>query len=246
MKKIIAVLIVFCITASLFALEEVRGVQTRKIKDGEHYDFEFTNENDFPVSVEVELYYGNNSYEGCRGIGVRNTKSFNLAARESYVWETKIHPNFACNGYVKYKAWKSDTGKKSKSQKNKKLIEEDDDEEYDEEDSENAGFAVSVAPRQKRRTDRERRLDKEEEEAEIARLEVERRRRDRERERERGKRNSDKLKKGIELVLEMCSEGKYNKAVKAIEKLSEIECNCEEDEKVLELKKELFKNGCPQ
>ena len=56
----------------------------------------------------------------------------------------------------------------------------------------------------------------------------------------------EKLKRARELILEMCSEGKYNAAIKAIVKVSEIKCNCEEDEKVLELKKELFENGCPQ
>ena len=234
MKKIIATFIVFCITTSLFALEEVRGVQTRVAKypategalflgdcnDIYGYDipssfagFELSNENEYSVWVEMELY--KKQYKESGKVvpeSVVNTKSITLKAKESYLWKVNIvaecldrdmdrHTNIRPTGdiqttkhiqnyFIKYKAYKADSGQndktpKNKSKKSKKLMEEDDEEEYDEEDSENAGFAVSVAPRQKRRPDRERRLDKEEEEAEIARLEAERRRRDRERDKER-------------------------------------------------------------
>lgn len=117
MKKIIAVLIVFCITASLFALEEVRGVQTKKIEarndDGSYggENFEFKNDNNFPVSVEAELYYGSWRSLDCRDNGLKDVKSFNLAASETYVWKTRISPSSRCNCYVKYKAWKLDDKK---------------------------------------------------------------------------------------------------------------------------------------
>ena len=84
------------------------------------------------------------------------------------------------------------------------------------------------------------------EEAELARLEKERERREAEKKKERAskkqslKNNSEKLERGRELVLEMCAQGKYNAAIKAIVKVSETKCECEEDAKVLALKTQLL------
>jgi len=84
------------------------------------------------------------------------------------------------------------------------------------------------------------------EEAELARLEKERERREAEKKKERAskkqslKNNAEKLERGRELVLEMCAQGKYNAAIKAIVKVSETKCECEEDAKVLALKTQLL------
>ena len=52
--------------------------------------------------------------------------------------------------------------------------------------------------------------------------------------------NGEKLSRARELVLQMCSEGKYNQAITAIVKVSELKCECEEDAKVLALKTQLL------
>ena len=52
--------------------------------------------------------------------------------------------------------------------------------------------------------------------------------------------NAGKLERARDLVLEMCSGGKYNKAIKAIIKVSKIKCECEEDAKILALKTQLL------
>jgi len=102
MKKLTALFIVLYITASLFALEEVRGVQTRKTKDSNYYDFEFVNENDFSVSVEAELYH--TCGKPARVVVLRDTKNFNLKIGETYRWKTDVY--YSCSPYVKYKAYK--------------------------------------------------------------------------------------------------------------------------------------------
>jgi len=96
----------------------------------------------------------------------------------------------------------------------------------------------------KRRIDAERKRREEERERES--LEKERARREQEKKRERmNKRrsleeNSEKLTRARELVLEMCAQGKYNVAIKAIVKVSKLKCECEEDAKVLALKTQLL------
>lgn len=96
--------------------------------------------------------------------------------------------------------------------------------------------------KQKLQEERERKA----EEAELARLEKERERREAEKKKERAskkqslKNNAEKLERGRELVLEMCAQGKYNAAIKAIVKVSETKCECEEDAKVLALKTQLL------
>ena len=142
MKKLTSLFIVLCITATLFALEEVRWVQTRVAKypatedaldrgyccdfynDKYHSKpssfagFELTNENGYPVWVEMELY---------RKQSVVETKNITLKAGESYLWKVnivaecqKIHnaPNIYPTGetcstthiqdyFIKYKAYKA-------------------------------------------------------------------------------------------------------------------------------------------
>ena len=98
----------------------------------------------------------------------------------------------------------------------------------------------------KKRLEEERR--RREEEEEIERLERERAKREAEKKKEQAskkqslKDNAKKLEKARELVLEMCSEGKYNAAIKAItsEKISNLKCECEEDAKILALKTQLL------
>ena len=51
----------------------------------------------------------------------------------------------------------------------------------------------------------------------------------------------EKFTKDRERVLEMYSKGQINDAIKTIAKISETECGCEEDEKILALKKQLLK-----
>ena len=98
----------------------------------------------------------------------------------------------------------------------------------------------------KKRLEEERK--RREEEEEIERLERERAKREAEKKKEMAskkqslKDNAKKLEKARELVLEMCSEGKYNAAIKAItsEKISNLKCECEEDAKILALKTQLL------
>ena len=98
----------------------------------------------------------------------------------------------------------------------------------------------------KKRERLEEERQRREEEAEIARLEKERARKEAEKKKEQAskkkslKDNAEKLERARELVLEMCAQGKYNAAIKAIVKVGEIKCECEEDAKVLALKTQLL------
>jgi hypothetical protein len=98
----------------------------------------------------------------------------------------------------------------------------------------------------KKRERLEEERQRREEEEEIARLEKERARRENEKKKEQAskkkslKDNAEKLERARELVLEMCAQGKYNAAIKAIGKVSEIKCECEEDAKILALKTQLL------
>lgn len=104
--------------------------------------------------------------------------------------------------------------------------------------------------RRQKELERKQRIEEErkrrDEEAERERLEKERERREEEKKREQESKkqtlmdNAEKLSRARELVLEMCSQGKYNVAIKAIVKVSEIKCECEEDAKVLALKTQLL------
>ena len=98
----------------------------------------------------------------------------------------------------------------------------------------------------KKRERMEEERQRREEEEEIARLEKERARKEAEKKKEQAskkkslKDNAEKLERARELVLDMCSQGKYNAAIKAIVKVGEIKCECEEDAKVLALKTQLL------
>ena len=160
MKKIIVAFIVFCITVNLFALEEVRGVQTRSVlyeyeeKDGlfdkktiihgideewsstsyniyEFKGFELKNDNDFTVSIEIQLFEnqyvisvlgGNIPMAVVVPEHIIDTKNINLEPGEIYVWKTRILASYYYGGdkddlrtssainqyFIKYKAYKID------------------------------------------------------------------------------------------------------------------------------------------
>ena len=130
MKKIMALLTILMCFAStnVFAqLKEVRGVQTRVVeyrndRGVDMHGFEFKNENNYPVWVEAELWIYPYSYGGYYDNeakveeSVRDTKSFTLYARETYVWKcgntTYNAPGVNHDGYkkyyVKYKAYKAE------------------------------------------------------------------------------------------------------------------------------------------
>ena len=104
MKRIIVLFIVFCIAGSLFALEEVRGIQTRLSKydcDSCCYGFELTNENQYSVWVETELYYKND-----RNDRVSDTKNITLKPGETYLWKNDLGCSSYYKYYIKYKAYK--------------------------------------------------------------------------------------------------------------------------------------------
>ncbi len=142
-------------------------------------------------------------------------------------------------------------GKKSKNDKEvdkrtKKLEEERKKRERELERQREEEERLEKERRKKQRMEEER--QRREEEEEIARLEKERARRESEKKKEQAskkqslKDNAKKLEKARELVLEMCTEGKYNAAIKAItsEKVSNLRCECEEDAKILALKTQLL------
>lgn len=140
-------------------------------------------------------------------------------------------------------------GKKSKNDKEvdkrtKKLEEERKkrERELERQREEEARLEKERKKRERLEEERQRR----EEEAEIARLEKERARKEAEKKKEQAskkkslKDNAEKLERARELVLDMCAQGKYNAAIKAIVKVGEIKCECEEDAKVLALKTQLL------
>jgi len=110
----------------------------------------------------------------------------------------------------------------------------------------------------KRELDEERRRKKEEarrrkkederrrRKAEKKRLERERERREEARRKKAEKKkvslekNAENLEKARKIVLRMCSDGKYKKAINAIMKVEKVKCECEEDAKVLALKTQLL------
>ena len=126
MKKIMAVLTVLMCFASMSAfaqLKEVRGVQTRVVEyhsdrdichNYERHGFEFKNENNYTVWVEMELWTnGYNQYDGRRDSGTYDTKSITLNAGEVYVWKCGDKMFDACGDhyerfYVRYRAYKAE------------------------------------------------------------------------------------------------------------------------------------------
>ena len=139
-------------------------------------------------------------------------------------------------------------GKKSKNdevdKRTKKLEEERKKRERELERQREEEERLEKERKKKQRMEEER--QRREEEEEIARLEKERARKEAEKKKEQAskkkslKDNAEKLERARELVLDMCSQGKYNAAIKAIVKVGEIKCECEEDAKVLALKTQLL------
>jgi len=187
----------FCITANLFALEEVRGIQTRIVKytpEGTnnnenrtkaltsptifHHDcrfvvqfagFELTNENNYPVWVEVELYK-KQYYDEHQIVpeSIINTKSITLAPMENYLWKTNILATCSRNDddddddknietadiqgfFIKYRAYKADTGKDYSKKVEKQTIEE----EEEEEEERGGGTPITIGTPKNRYDDEE-------------------------------------------------------------------------------------------
>ncbi len=94
--------------------------------------------------------------------------------------------------------------------------------------------------KRKANVERKRRQD------EMERLENERRQREMERSQKAKnkegqlKTNASKLESARNKVIDMCSEGKYNDAIRMILKVEKYKCECEEDAKVLALKTQLM------
>lgn len=122
---VLTVLMCFTATSAFAQLKEVRGVQTRLIEykcdkcSGTTYGFEFKNENNYDVWIEMELC--TNGYTRCRDYiekGIYDTKSITLKAGESYLWKCghKFFEGSCCGMYesyhnhyfVKYKAYKAE------------------------------------------------------------------------------------------------------------------------------------------
>ena len=124
MKKSLFLLLgaLWCLAATdLFAQNEVRGVETRRvIYDGpnyrdmytEYYGFEFSNRNSIPVSVSIELWCNSSGYEDPILV---TTKDVVLDPGEKYILKQEnnsifwVHDGNSLNisdYYVKYKAYK--------------------------------------------------------------------------------------------------------------------------------------------
>ncbi len=119
---------VMCLfTTSAFA-QEVRGVETRFVKNGETlylsaskedaYNVEFTNRNSITVSVTVELWQAAveaRGYFSAKPEKLVATKEIVLDPGESYIWDLgrnyffsdgKLYNSIWEVFYVKYKAYK--------------------------------------------------------------------------------------------------------------------------------------------
>ena len=131
---VLTVLMCFASTNAFAQLKEVRGVQTRMVEyQSEKYvdyykvgynrhGFEFKNENNYSVWIEVELCTngygyawsgGNGDYTQKIAAGTYDTKSFTLKAGETYVWKCgdKMlidNSDHYADYYVKYKAYKAE------------------------------------------------------------------------------------------------------------------------------------------
>ena len=117
MRKLITLLTVICITAGLFALEEVRGIQTRRVKNenGKVNGFEVTNENNYAVWLELELWLPAMQCDGTTvPSSMIDSKNITLGPKESYTW-TGVLRFAKCgsiivvneeNNFIKYKAYK--------------------------------------------------------------------------------------------------------------------------------------------
>lgn len=138
----------------------------------------------------------------------------------------------------------AEKAKKAEDERRRKLDEERRKRELELEKKREEEERVAKEAERKKRIEEERK--RREEEREKERLEMERARREEEKRQEQESKkqslmaNGEKLSRARELVLQMCSEGKYNQAITAIVKVSELKCECEEDAKVLALKTQLL------
>lgn len=109
MKKIILLLCLLPLYLAAQNLQEVRGLETKKVErnvtggnnliDSGDFGIVFTNQNDFGVSIDATLFYQGTECD---------SKSFELAPKENYTWWYRIHGALASRSYyVKFKAYKS-------------------------------------------------------------------------------------------------------------------------------------------
>ncbi len=114
MKKIASIILLF-LTFAVSAnaeLNEVRGILTKqevKYVDNEKiFYFIFTNENSYPVWLDMELYYYSTFLSDNFLNGIVARKSITLSAGETYAWNPQIRTYNAgiCNYIVKYMAYK--------------------------------------------------------------------------------------------------------------------------------------------
>lgn len=116
MKKILFLLLMSCISicTQAQALQEVRGVETKMDyyncdNNGRfcRYEVVFTNQNSFPISLDVEFWAQTRDGFDLGAHCIIATKQFELAPKETYRWYTEKYVNDNNNAYVKYKAYKS-------------------------------------------------------------------------------------------------------------------------------------------
>ena len=92
-----------------FAQNEVRGVETKlaKYEGSEYYaangkysnlwfGYQFLNLNSIPVSVDAELYVTNELTEEQN---LRDTKTFVIEPKETYIWKFEYNNDFRVYGY---------------------------------------------------------------------------------------------------------------------------------------------------
>lgn len=103
MKKIASILLlVLTFAIDVHAeLEEVRGILTKQEVRKDYYYFIFTNENSYPVWLDMEVYYKDSS-----GYSSKFTKSITLQAGETYEWKPGLYKSMRSECYTKYKAYK--------------------------------------------------------------------------------------------------------------------------------------------
>lgn len=93
-----------------FAQNEVRGVETKLVKyEGSEYyaangkysnlwfGYQFLNLNSIPVSVDAELYVTNELTEEQN---LRDTKTFVIEPKETYIWKFEYSDDFRVYGYL--------------------------------------------------------------------------------------------------------------------------------------------------
>ena len=107
--------LLICITSlDVFAQQEVRGIETRRVTLENGYGWEFYNRNKVAVSIDIEIwwwYYNNAGYTYDPNSRIVETKSIILAPEEKYTYLYKNMTDYNQSDnkkyyYVKYKAYK--------------------------------------------------------------------------------------------------------------------------------------------